>query len=170
MSQSRAFFIADTHFGHDLILSYGRGRFFRSLEEHDLELRLRWNDVVRPKDIVYHGGDVALCTQEYAHRILPLLKGTKVLIAGNHDPMWVHQYFTKVFGARERKRTIMTHIPVHPMQKERFKLNIHGHLHEKLVMKRQPHMLVEDRWYFNGSADQIDFTPKLISEIMEERL
>ena len=68
----------------------------------------------------------------------------------------------------------MSHIPVHPAQKERFKLNIHGHLHEHNVMHhdddRGPGGDVEDEFYYSVSCEQVDYTPKLISAIMKERL
>lgn len=44
-----------------------------------------WNERVRPDDIVFHLGDVALGPWTDWHGILTRLSGYKVLVVGNHD-------------------------------------------------------------------------------------
>ncbi len=54
--------IADTHFGHQNVLKFEaptRGHF-ASIEDHDRDLKERWNAVIKPKDTVWHLGDVFL--------------------------------------------------------------------------------------------------------------
>lgn len=78
-------FTSDTHWGHENVLRYDN-RPFSSIEEHDEELIRRWNVCVQPGDIVYHLGDVAWHNKQVdVERLLKRLRGTKILICGNHD-------------------------------------------------------------------------------------
>ncbi len=132
---NRVFVIADTHFGHKNILGMQPGeRPFATIEEHDRELVSRWNAAVKPADTVWHLGDVFFGKD--GHLPLAALNGLKRLVMGNHDhyPIAVYQqYFSRIVGASEYRGCIMTHIPVHPQQFERFRLNLHGHLHGRSV-------------------------------------
>ena len=44
----------------------------------------RWNEKVKPSDIIFHLGDVAFGGSELWNRIMPQLNGHKILILGNH--------------------------------------------------------------------------------------
>lgn len=55
----------------------------RLVEMNDM-LRTRWNDVVRPKDLVYIVGDFAWNNHG---KWINILNGKKILIRGNHDKM-----------------------------------------------------------------------------------
>jgi len=59
-------------------------RPFDSVEEMDAHLIRMWNDVVQEEDTVYFLGDFSMKFR-IALQVLPQLKGTKHLIAGNHD-------------------------------------------------------------------------------------
>lgn len=181
--QPRVFVIADLHLCHDKILE-NNWREFRSLDHmHDTIIE-RWYRTVLTTDTVYVLGDVAIASGEIhkkatAMRIMMALPGRKILIAGNHDYPWIYPAFEKVMGCFERKRIIMTHIPVHTNQKYRFRLNIHGHLHNKVVEGMRPikmkgeypaYAMLPDPWYVCVSCEQVDYTPKLFSEIIEERI
>jgi len=78
------YFTADTHFGHGNIIKYCN-RPYATRGIMDAELVANWNSVVRPEDIVYHLGDVGLCTPEYLLDILYSLNGQICLIKGNHE-------------------------------------------------------------------------------------
>ena len=59
------FFISDTHWGHNNILTFKRAdgnplRVFNSIEDHDEYIIEQWNKTVRPQDHIYHLGDVAI--------------------------------------------------------------------------------------------------------------
>lgn len=160
------FFIGDTHFGHKNIIKFEATREFRrfdSIEEHDEELVRRWNNVVRPGDVVWHLGDFAFgrCGLEIAGR----LNGDKRLVLGNHDQYGAGEYlkyFSRVVGVRELGDGVLTHIPVHPSQLEyRYKYNIHGHLHTGRVRNG----LVEDPRYVCVSAEQIGLAPISLEEV-----
>lgn len=79
---------SDTHFGHESILGFGRGRW-ATIAEHDRDLVDNWNDVVGAGDEVWHLGDVAWSFDRLVE-VLPTLKGRITLVAGNHDSWWPH--------------------------------------------------------------------------------
>lgn len=160
---SEVFFIGDTHFGHKGILTFSgtkEHRQFTSIEEHDAELVRRWNGVVGKNDTVYHLGD--FCFGKRNLEIAKELKGYKKLVLGNHDMYATSdylEYFNKCYGAVEYKGALLTHIPVHKSQSSRYYMNIHGHLH---------HTKIDDPWYFNCSAEQINLTPIPYDEILNQ--
>ena len=158
------FFIGDTHFGHKNIIGFNRPEFDDLAEMHECMIE-RWNAVVRPKDIVYHLGDFAF-GKTWVPAIAPQLNGTKHLILGNHEHKDIDIYkydFKKLFGCTGYKQCILTHIPIHPQQFFRWKLNIHGHVHHK------DEELMNDRRYFNVCADHINLTPIAWEDIKAQR-
>lgn len=78
------YFTADTHFGHANIIKYCN-RPFADVEEHDQELVRRWNLVVPPDGVVYHLGDFAFGSAQFAADIRRQLNGEIHFIRGNHD-------------------------------------------------------------------------------------
>lgn len=153
---NRVFVIADTHFGHKRIIEFeATYRPFATIEEHDRALVERWNAAVKPKDTVWHLGDVFFGKE--GHLIMAALHGLKKLVLGNHDhyPLEVYQrYFSKIFGAAEHGGCILTHIPVHPNQLEkRYARNIHGHMH---------HNKLADPRYVCVSAEHTGLAPILM--------
>ena len=140
-------FIADTHFSHKNILAYeADNRPYDTIEEHDADLVLKWNSVVKPDDKVYLVGDVAFSS---AQHFLGQLNGKIIVVLGNHDypnkvPNMLQFDHVKVAGAIEYKGGIITHIPVHESQLDRFTFNIHGHLHS---------LSIEDPRYICVSAE-----------------
>lgn len=184
---SETFFIGDTHFGHRNIINYSAkyrlredGKPFETIEEHDEELVRRWNSVVGVKDKIFHVGDYCFGARNVD--IASRLNGIKYLVAGNHDHYGTDaylRYFKKVLGAVQFESCIITHIPVHPEQLNRFWMNIHGHLHHHVV-KKVAHVIkrktiqtddgcmdcdyieaveTPDWRYFNVSCEQINCTP-----------
>lgn len=131
---NRVFAIGDTHFGHKRIIEFEAvNRPYATIEEHDRDLVARWNAAVKPNDTVWHLGDVFFGKD--GHHVLAELNGYKKLVLGNHDhyPLEVYtRYFSKVFGAAEYRHCILTHVPIHEGQLERwYRANVHGHLHSK---------------------------------------
>lgn len=138
------FVIGDTHFGHTnswekFKLPNGDPlRPFTSTEEMDEVMIERWNAKVKPDDTVYHVGDVVI-NRKSLH-LVKRLNGKKRLIRGNHDIFKDADYnevgFTALYGVRVFvDQFILSHIPLHPdCVTERFKVNVHGHLHANQVM------------------------------------
>jgi calcineurin-like phosphoesterase family protein len=156
------FLISDTHFGHGNILNFkdkegNAVRPFSSVEEMDETLIENWNKVVKPTDKIYHLGDVAIPRKGLD--CLARCNGDKILIRGNHDIFKLKdymQYFRDIRGYNVIDRFIFSHIPIHSESKGRFKANIHGHLHTNKL---------EDKFYFNVSVEQINYTPINFEEI-----
>ena len=155
---SRTYLISDTHFGHKNILSFKDKEGtplrpgFSSIAEHDDYLITQWNSVVKPEDKVYHLGDVGMCSFTRLKYIMESLNGTKVLIKGNHDQYKLSQYAMifkdiRAIHAMDKHQFVLTHIPLHPSCLDRWGINIHGHLHKRIV---------EDPIYFNVSVEQLD--------------
>jgi calcineurin-like phosphoesterase family protein len=150
------FLISDTHFGHVGVTQFlridgSKLRPWDNTEEMDEALVSNWNSVVSPKDKVYHLGDVVI--NRKALSTLSRLNGELILVKGNHDIFRIDEYLTYFKDIRAYHildNLIMSHIPIHPDSKGRFKGNIHGHLHDKVV---------GDPWYYNVSVEQINYTP-----------
>lgn len=163
------FFISDTHFSHANILKFEPFyRPFTTIEDHDQELIKRWNNVVNPKDIVYHLGDVVFGKDNMWK--IGYLNGDKRLIMGNHDCYSTAEYlkyFTKLYGCLQWQGfCILSHIPVNPQQLgNRYKYNLHGHLHSKNVKITDDK---NDSNYVNVSVEQINLTPISWDELKED--
>lgn len=87
MTFVRKFYISDTHFMHEKLLTM-QPRPFKTIDRHDEHLVECWNSVVGKKDIVYHLGDVAFRLADRADRVKAIfdsLNGVKYLVMGNHD-------------------------------------------------------------------------------------
>ena len=161
------YFISDTHFGHDPVYKFTnfdgtRVRDFAdNSEEGDALMVERWNKTVGPNDRVYHLGDVAFPRRKLA--LLEQLNGKKILIKGNHDMFDVKdymKYFKDLRGAFELYKMILTHIPVHPDQLNRFDANVHGHIHDRTM---------GDNRYVNVCVEQINATPISLDEVLYRR-
>ena len=171
---------SDPHFGHANILNFkdndGRPlRPFSSIEDMDETMIDNWNRVVSDKDRVYLLGDVAFHPRTF-HAIIPRLKGRICLIPGNHEPDNMRRYFDlfdDVRGYVVKKGFIMSHIPIHPGSLFRWSINIHGHLHSNVVTEPEVgefgYNPPPDPRYVCVSMEQINYTPKLVDEILKER-
>jgi len=156
------FLTADTHFGHAGICTFlnadgTKVRPWTDVAEMDEELVKRWNEVVKPTDKVYHLGDVVISRKALA--ILGRLNGDKVLIKGNHDIFKVSdylKYFRDIRSYHVTDKLILSHIPIHPDSKGRFRGNVHGHLHGRAL---------EDTWYQCVCVEHTDYRPIAFEEI-----
>lgn len=77
-------FTSDTHFFHSKVIQYS-SRPFSSAEEMNESLIKNWNQVVKPKDTVYHLGDVSFGSYQKTKTLLRRLNGNIHIIWGNHD-------------------------------------------------------------------------------------
>ena len=159
--------VSDTHFGHAGVCRFThldtgiKIRPWTDPNEMDEDMVRMWNELVAPNDRVYHLGDVVI-----NRRCLPTLNrlnGKKVLIRGNHDIFKLEEYaryFEDIRGCKvlSKEGIIMTHIPVHISQLERWKVNVHGHLHSNVL---------DDPRYINVCVEQIGFKPISLDEILD---
>ncbi len=163
--------ISDTHFGHANICKFTREdgetplRPWNDVAEMDGKLISNWNEIVSEQDRVYLLGDIAMSKK--ALWPLKVLKGRKVLVRGNHDLEKLRTYaefFDDIRGCVVKKGFIMTHIPIHPSSLNRWKFNVHGHLHSNVVMDGDK----PDPRYINVSVEQIDYRPLDLQTIVEK--
>ena len=176
------FLVSDTHFGHEKTCTVFKRedgsplRPFASAEEMDEAMVARWNERVRPKDKVYHLGDVVM-SRKFLH-ILGRLNGDKVLIRGNHDifrDTEYGQYFRELRAYHVMNGMILSHIPVHEASLGRFGVNIHGHLHASRVKQarginaKTGEVLYSDKIdtrYHCVCVEQTDFAPILFEDVI----
>jgi calcineurin-like phosphoesterase family protein len=174
---ANTWFISDTHFGHRNILTFkdtddNNIRSFSSVEEMDETMVTNWNQVVKPKDRIYHLGDVVM--NRRCLSILERLNGRKVLIKGNHDIFKLKDYTAyfddiRAYKIYPKHGIICSHIPLHPCQfKHRFHTNVHGHLHQNLIMVNQNGIYKPDTTYINVCVEHTNYTPISFEEILEK--
>lgn len=153
------FVCADLHLEHK---NNSVKRGFSSCEEHDALIIKNWNSVVRPSDIVYLLGDVTM-EKKSPYPMLAQLNGIIYVALGNHerrqDVSELMKYVNGVAACYEYKGSILTHIPIHPSQLDRFKLNIHGHLHENQIL--------DDR-FICVSMEHINYTPISLDSLLKK--
>jgi calcineurin-like phosphoesterase family protein len=116
---------------------------------------------VGKNDSVWHLGDFGFGRASL--EIAAQLNGRKRLVMGNHDmyPAAAYlEHFTRVCGVVEFKGAVLSHVPMHSSQLDRWYLNIHGHLHAAKL---------EDPRYFCVSAEQVNLTPISYDELQEQR-
>ena len=164
------FVIADLHLGH---FNMAKKRGFSSIEEHDEFIISKWNSKVSKKDTVYILGDLTMEKSTF-YPILDRLNGTKKVILGNHDkPQHIPEllkYVSSVCSSIQEKGTILTHIPIHESELHRFRKNIHGHIHENLILKPFKFLGFTlfnrvDKRYICVSCEQINYTPVSFKEL-----
>ena len=83
------YFIADTHFGHQATISFGRP--FESVDIMDRTVIDNWNAVVKDEDTVYILGDFVYKSNKPVSYYASQLPGTKILLPGNHDSWWMEK-------------------------------------------------------------------------------
>jgi len=168
---AQVFFIADLHLSHtNMALKRG----FSTVEEHDEHIIAKWNSVVSKRDVTYILGDVTM-EKSAPYHLLDRLNGTKHVVGGNHDRRQdvrkLLEHVDSMTGMVQYKGIMLTHCPIHPMELDyRFKYNIHGHLHEKQVMKEiysnsVASCYVADERYICVSCERIDYKPKTLEEL-----
>lgn len=169
---TKTWVVADLHFGHPNIVTFKRPdgtqlRPFPTWQEHDEFIINAWNYIVRPEDRVYLLGDVCIRRRELPK--LGRLLGRKVLVKGNHDIFKLNdylKYFDDIRGCVVKKGCIMTHIPVHPSQLNRFGVNIHGHTHFHRVMHSLYGEYPDER-YKCVSLEHTNWKPVLLQDLIK---
>ena len=151
---SKAWFTADTHFGHANIIRHC-ARPFGSVGEMDATLAANWNAVVRPDDDVWHLGDFAFRNARSPDDYLRRLSGRKHLVHGNHDTEacrsatgWTSsQPMAEVVV--EGTRLVLLHYAMRVWPGDRRgALHLYGHSHGKLEGNRLSLDIGVDVWAF----------------------
>lgn len=175
--------VSDTHFYHrGSIKNWGAAnRPFFSVDEMNQKMKSEWNGIVRPDDTIYHFGDVAMWTPAQLE-IVKELNGRKILIPGNHDTFHYSVYikagFADICGMKEfggdgvgNAMIVCTHAPVHPhclatpTRPAQWQYNVHGHIHERRVMKRTASTEEVDPRYLNVCVEHTGYAPITLEEV-----
>ncbi len=133
--EDRLWFTSDTHFGHPGILFM---RPFDTIEQMDEKLIWEWNDVIGPRDHVFHLGDFSFHKAVGTLEILSSLNGIKYLIRGNHDRNNLNGACLAMFdGGVEHYHEITVGSQLVTLCHFPFKSwngwNLHGHSHGSLA-------------------------------------
>lgn len=135
------YFTSDTHFWHTNILKYNANRKYGSIEEMNEDIISKWNSKVKPKDTIYHLGDVAFCNTGRLNAIFSRLNGHKHLIRGNHDrksfKLGSSKHFETIRDYHEinfgRNKLVMCHYPFYSWNKSHHgSWHVFGHRHGSL--------------------------------------
>jgi calcineurin-like phosphoesterase family protein len=147
----------------------------------------RHNAKVKQQDTVYFLGDVVI-NKKYLE-LVKRMNGRKILIRGNHDIFKDEDYravgFEQIHGVRVFvDKFILSHIPLHPdCVTERFRVNVHGHLHANqvtrdVICRADPRTIEHEFYtlrqeidprYLCVCVEQTDFTPLHFDEV-EQRI
>lgn len=83
-NRKRIFFTSDLHIGHEKVIEFSN-RPFKECKEMHRHIIKNFNAVLDDDSVLYVLGDVGMCGTEELKKVLGKIKGTKVLILGNHD-------------------------------------------------------------------------------------
>jgi calcineurin-like phosphoesterase family protein len=167
------FFISDTHFLTNEMYQFvnydgTKMRPYNNSLEADEIMIQRWNEMIKPKDKVYHLGDV-ISRHKNRDNIMQRLNGDKVLIKGNHDSLpinWYTKYFRDIRGTVHIDGNyLLSHFPIHPLSKGRFVRGLHGHTHNQLVLDVNG---LPDLWYKNCCVEKNNYSPIPFEVIQDE--
>lgn len=157
---SQQFIISDLHLFHTNMATY---RGFETVEDHDNTIINNWNSVVNKKDTVFVLGDLTM-EKATCYHLLSRLNGNIHVILGNHD-MRNHvpkllEHVKTVSSCFKYKNILFSHIPIHPFELDRYRFNIHGHVHAKTL---------KDKRYINVSCEAVDYKPVALTELIKSR-
>ena len=153
---------SDLHLGHKNVVRFRPQ--FNSDSEHHNTLFENLATSVGKRDSLYLLGDVAF-TPQWLEKISNIRCVKKTLILGNHDTDQkvsmgqLMMAFDSIHSLHSRRNVWFSHCPIHPQQMRGKQANIHGHMHNDLI--------VGDSRYVNVCVEQTDFKPITFAEIQE---
>ena len=162
---SKIYITSDTHFNHKNIIEYCN-RPFASVEEMNKALVDNWNSIVTDDDTVFFLGDFCLGNKEEIIKFGSQLKGTKILIMGNHDTASLDTYTKAGFSTIYKKPVIIkfdnfditiefSHAPKY---EDNHYPNVHGHVHDKAE---------NDAMHYCACVELHDYKPVPLEDIVK---
>jgi len=162
---SFVYFIGDTHFGHKNVCNFRTQ--FSTVEDHDQFIIDQIMTTVSKRDTLWLMGDLFFTREsiKYFHQMNDKFNVRVVL--GNHETDSAERRMilvdiinsgVQVHAVTSFRDCLLSHAPIHPDQMRGKSLNIHGHMHDKVL---------DDKLYFNVSCENIEYKPIKFSEIME---
>lgn len=141
MSLNTKFWItSDSHFSHNAILDFERGKKFKTIQEHDEFILSCWDSWMTKADkangIFVFLGDFGKPSPEFFEKIKEVFSKHpcgKFAVLGNHDKDYEYALMSRLFDVVSDyphyidKRVVISHMP-QPVF-DNVTLNIHGHTH-----------------------------------------
>lgn len=161
-------YISDLHL-YDIYSMEWRGKF-GSFDNYALNLINTWNSNVSKDDVVIVVGDIGYYCEKTV-KVLNSLRGTKVLIIGNHDLAWGKNLYTcNIFsGIHHTYDCNGIHLEHTPNgNRGNCQWYIHGH-HHRYDMPGMTKVFKEyfyDTYRLNCSADLLDNKPCTLQELI----
>lgn len=136
----------DLHLGQTFLFNIIYSKNFKTKEKYAEALVKEWNSKVKETDTVLLLGDLGYSS--WIEKYIPILKGHKILILGNHDHEKIEyylQFFEEVYNHPiwAHPRIVFSHEPI-PVEKGCF--NIHGHTHLKSLKSDSHINLCPELW------------------------
>ena len=172
-------FTSDLHFMHNKEFLYGP-RGFSNEREMSEALVENWNSVVKPEDIVYDLGDLALSDVQEAVKYIKKLNGKHYCLIGNHDTRkkieYIYDYCrdkVDFLGFAEQMKYgkshfFLCHYPTNTSNFDDKKfsqhlINLHGHTHQQ-----KNWIYVDNPFIYHVGADSHNNTPVHIDEVLAD--
>lgn len=163
-------FTSDTHFGHDNIIKYCNRPFASGDDMNEAMIR-NWNAVVSPDDEIWHLGDFAFRSLDFAKGVVERLNGRIHLVRGNHDrtghlPLFASHRLgsDRMLGLGSPQFPDGVHVElVHDPARKRSeaKCVLHGHVHEVYAERD-----LDGVRYVNVGQDVRGFRPMSLDEVL----
>lgn len=164
--ETNIFVLSDNHFNHWNINNLC-DRGFKNVVHMNQSMIDRWNQVVKPDDMVINVGDIVYTqgSSDEIANIISVLNGRKILVIGNHDRKTYSWYINNGFDFvcesmtwnYNGKKILFIHNPheVEPVDYNRYHYVIHGHQHNHSPFIRRNRGCL----FINVSVEQIKYTP-----------
>jgi len=176
---SEIFFTSDLHLMHNKAFLYEPRGFDNEIEMCE-SLVENWNKIVKPDDIVYDLGDLALSDVQTAVKYIKKLNGKHFLIRGNHDTNNKIQYivdncWNQIYYAGwadvlkyGKMRIYLSHYPTLTSNYDDKKfsqhvISLHGHTHQRTNWLHS-----ENPFMYHVGVDSHNCTPVHIDEVMTD--
>ena len=175
---SNIWFTSDLHLSHKQPFLW-EPRGFANATEMNETIVDNWNKVVKPDDVVYNLGDMALSDPEDALKYLLKLNGKHYWIYGNHDTNKKINYFLDevpnlydigyAWVIKVGKQSLyMSHYPTLTSNYDDKKfsqhvINLHGHTHQKTNW-----LHTDNPFMYHVGVDSHNCTPVHIDEILTD--
>jgi calcineurin-like phosphoesterase family protein len=134
---SDIWFTSDTHFFHAKSIEFDK-RPFKDVEEMNEAIVTRWNEKVKPQDIIYFLGDFSFGKLEPSAAIAKRLNGMIKVVGGNHDDlkelakMNAFHSLDSYLEVRKLMKSpvVLFHFPIQSWNAKHYgAVHLHGHSH-----------------------------------------
>ena len=168
------YYISDTHFGHENVISFDN-RPFQNANEMDKAIIDNWNSRVTDNDTVYILGDLCYRNSKAPEWYLSQLRGHKHLIVGNHDEKTLKsvealkylESINQILRIKDNsQKIVLCHYPLAEWQGfDSGALHIYGHIHN---CKRNAYNYMKTLpTAYNCGCPIVNYTPATLDELIE---